>query len=144
MSAAEQQGPGIPDKLYFKIGEVCEITGVKQHVLRYWESEFRILAPQRANSRQRLYRRSDVENILRIKRLLKEEGFTISGAKKLLARERKKGVPREPDKVGAPAPAGPPAEASAKAPAADAQPNPAEFFSGIKEELQNLKKILER
>lgn len=100
MSAAEQQGPGIPDKLYFKIGEVCEITGVKQHVLRYWESEFRILAPQRANSRQRLYRRSDVENILRIKRLLKEEGFTISGAKKLLARERKKGFPGSPIKLG--------------------------------------------
>jgi len=81
--------PPIPDKLYFKIGEVCEITGVKQHVLRYWESEFKILSPQRANSRQRLYRRNDVESILRIKRLLKEEGFTISGAKKALAEEGK-------------------------------------------------------
>lgn len=81
--------PPIPDKLYFKIGEVCEITGVKQHVLRYWESEFKILSPQRANSRQRLYRRGDLESILRIKRLLKEEGFTISGAKKALAEERK-------------------------------------------------------
>ena len=89
---AEGQGgvqvlPGIPDKRYFKIGEVCAITGVKQHVLRYWESEFRILHPQRAQSKQRLYRRVDVETVLAIKRLLKDEGFTISGAKKVLARD---------------------------------------------------------
>jgi len=79
--------PGIPDKRYFKIGEVCAITGVKQHVLRYWESEFRILHPQRAQSKQRLYRRVDVETVLAIKRLLKDEGFTISGAKKALVRD---------------------------------------------------------
>jgi DNA-binding transcriptional MerR regulator len=79
--------PGIPEKRYFKIGEVCAITGVKQHVLRYWESEFRILHPQRAQSKQRLYRRADVETVLAIKRLLKDEGFTISGAKKALARD---------------------------------------------------------
>jgi len=79
--------PGIPDKRYFKIGEVCAITGVKQHVLRYWESEFRILHPQRAQSKQRLYRRADVETVLAIKRLLKDEGFTISGAKKALAKD---------------------------------------------------------
>lgn len=78
----------IPDKLYFKIGEVCEITGVKQHVLRYWESEFRVISPQRARSKQRLYRRVDVENILKIKRLLKNEGFTIPGAKKALANQK--------------------------------------------------------
>ena len=78
----------IPDKLYFKIGEVCDIVGVKQYVLRYWETEFSIIRPQRAASQQRLYRRVDVENILRIKKLLKEEGFTISGARKLLAREK--------------------------------------------------------
>ena len=78
----------IPDKLYFKIGEVCDIVGVKQHVLRYWETEFKIIRPQRAASQQRLYRRSDVENILRIKKLLKEEGFTISGARKILAKEK--------------------------------------------------------
>lgn len=84
----------IPDKLYFKIGEVCDIVGVKQHVLRYWETEFNILRPHRAASQQRLYRRDDLENVLRIKRLLKEEGFTISGARKMLAKEkqdRKKG-----------------------------------------------------
>lgn len=78
----------IPDKLYFKIGEVCDIVGVKQHVLRYWETEFNILRPHRAASQQRLYRRADVENILRIKKLLKEEGFTISGARKMLVKEK--------------------------------------------------------
>ena len=86
--------PGIPDKRYFKIGEVCAITGVKQHVLRYWETEFRILHPQRAQSKQRLYRRVDVETVLVIKRLLKDEGFTISGAKKALAKD---GVGQEQD-----------------------------------------------
>ncbi|MDF1613674.1 MerR family transcriptional regulator [Desulfurivibrio dismutans] len=143
MSAAEQHEPRIPDKLYFKIGEVCEITGVKQHVLRYWESEFRMLAPQRANSRQRLYRRSDVENILRIKRLLKEEGFTISGAKKLLARERKRGAAKEPEgQLQGQQPSPPPPAGGTGA--ADAPQNSAEIFSGIKEELLSLKKILER
>ena len=78
----------IPDKLYFKIGEVCDIVGVKQHVLRYWETEFSILRPHRAASQQRLYRRADVENVLRIKKLLKEEGFTISGARKMLVKEK--------------------------------------------------------
>ncbi|MBU0730406.1 MAG: MerR family transcriptional regulator [Proteobacteria bacterium] len=75
----------IPEKNYFKISEVCRLTGVKQHVLRYWESEFAIIKPQRASSKQRLYRKVDVENILRIKRLLKVEGFTIPGARKFLA-----------------------------------------------------------
>lgn len=128
----------IPDKLYFKIGEVCDITGVKQHVLRYWESEFKILSPQRAHSRQRLYRREDVENILRIKRLLKEEGFTISGAKKHLAAER-----RRPQLAPAsPAPA--PAKPATPAPPAGDQAEAATIFSDIKEELLTLKKILEQ
>ena len=64
--APEQSGT-IPDKVYFKIGEVCDIVGVKQYVLRYWESEFDIIRPQRAASQPRLYRRVDVENLLRIK-----------------------------------------------------------------------------
>ena len=83
--AASSLGTGIiPDKLYFKIGEVKEITGVETHVLRYWESEFKIIRPQRASSRQRLYRRADVENILTIKKLLYEDGYTVPGARKLL------------------------------------------------------------
>jgi len=86
----------IPEKKYFKIGEVCEIAGLKQHVLRYWESEFKkLIRPQRASSKQRLYRRVDVENILRIKKLLKEDGFTIPGAKKLLAKKQHKGKKNE-------------------------------------------------
>ncbi|MBI5556447.1 MAG: MerR family transcriptional regulator [Deltaproteobacteria bacterium] len=90
-SEEEEHFGVIPDKRYFKIGEVCEIAGVKQHVLRYWESEFKqLIRPQRATSKQRLYRRVDVENILRIKKLLREEGFTIPGAKKHLARSSEK------------------------------------------------------
>ncbi|MEW6502134.1 MAG: MerR family transcriptional regulator [Thermodesulfobacteriota bacterium] len=117
----------IPDKLYFKIGEVCELTGVKQHVLRYWETEFPFLHPQRAGSKQRLYRRSDVENILRIKRLLREEGFTISGAKKLLSREQR-GEEREE-------PASPAVAAS--------PPSVMAAMQDIRNELQELKRLLE-
>jgi len=75
----------IPDKLYFKIGEVSKIADVAPHVLRYWESEFSEIRPKRANSKQRLYRHTDVEIILKIKNLLHERGYTISGARKLLA-----------------------------------------------------------
>ncbi|MEN8189940.1 MAG: MerR family transcriptional regulator [Thermodesulfobacteriota bacterium] len=74
----------IPDKLYFKIGEVSKMAEVAPHVLRYWESEFNDINPKRANSKQRLYRRVDVELILTIKSLLHERGFTIAGAKKFL------------------------------------------------------------
>jgi DNA-binding transcriptional MerR regulator len=75
----------IPDKLYFKIGEVSKLAGVAPHVLRYWESEFPSISPQRANSQQRLYRRVDVETVLTIKSLLHEQGYTIAGARNLLA-----------------------------------------------------------
>lgn len=78
----------IPDKLYFKIGEVKNITGIEPHVLRYWESEFKIIRPQRATSKQRLYRRVDVENILIIKKLLYEDGYTVPGARKFLAAKK--------------------------------------------------------
>lgn len=72
----------IPDKLYYKIGEVSKITGVKPHVLRYWESEFREIKPYKSQSLQRLYRKRDIELIFRIKKLLYEDLFTISGAKR--------------------------------------------------------------
>ena len=74
----------IPDKLYFKIGEVAKLAEVPAHVLRYWESEFPGIRPKRANSQQRLYRYQDVELILKIKALLHGEGYTIAGARKLL------------------------------------------------------------
>jgi DNA-binding transcriptional MerR regulator len=72
-----------PDKLYYRIGEVCRITGVKPHVLRYWEQEFK-LRPERFGGTHRRYRREDLETIHTIKKLLYEEKFTITGAKKRL------------------------------------------------------------
>lgn len=77
----------IPEKLFFKIGEVCEITVVQAHVLRYWESEFPMLAPQKNRAGQRTYRKRDVEMALRIKELLYEDQYTIAGAKKKLSSE---------------------------------------------------------
>jgi DNA-binding transcriptional MerR regulator len=75
--------PEIPDKLYFRIGEVADLVGVEAHVLRYWETEFR-LRPARSASGQRLYRKSDLSRFLRVRQLLHEEGYTIAGARKLL------------------------------------------------------------
>jgi DNA-binding transcriptional MerR regulator len=77
----------IPNKLFFKIGEVCELTDTQPYVLRYWESEFPALAPAKNSSGQRIYRRRDIETVLRIKQLLYDEGFTIAGAKKRLETE---------------------------------------------------------
>ncbi len=71
-------------KRYYRIGEVSRITGVKPYVLRYWESEFRWMSPVKSRSKQRLYRRRDIETILLIKKLLYEERFTIAGARKKL------------------------------------------------------------
>ena len=81
----------IPEKLFFKIGEVCELAGVQAHVLRYWESEFTMLAPQKNRAGQRVYRKRDVEIALRIKELLYEEQYTIAGAKKRLANDLRAG-----------------------------------------------------
>jgi len=75
------------DKLYFKIGEVAEIVDVAPHVLRYWETEFRSIRPQKSSKQQRVYRRRDVERLLRIKHLLYVERFTIAGARKRLKEE---------------------------------------------------------
>jgi DNA-binding transcriptional MerR regulator len=75
---------GIPDKLFFRIGEVSQIVGVEAYVLRYWESEFKGLSPKKSSSGQRMFRRKDVELLLEIKRLLYERKFTIEGARKAL------------------------------------------------------------
>ena len=72
----------IPDKLYFKIGEVASLLNIKTHVLRYWETEFTALQPVKSRTNQRLYRRKDVETALLIKELLYRQGFTIAGARK--------------------------------------------------------------
>jgi DNA-binding transcriptional MerR regulator len=70
------------ERLYYRIGEVSRITGLKPHVLRYWESEFKMIKPYKGGSLQRLYRKRDLDLILKIKKLLYEDGFTIAGAKK--------------------------------------------------------------
>src|SRR5450432_2991979 len=79
----------IPDKLYFRIGEVSRLAKIKPYVLRFWESEFSALGPKKSGTGHRLYRRKDVEMVLEIKRLLYDKRFTIEGARKLLAERRR-------------------------------------------------------
>jgi DNA-binding transcriptional MerR regulator len=79
--------PEIPDKLYFRIGEVSELLGLEPYVLRYWETEFPLLSPKKSGTGHRLYRRKDVELLLRIKHLLYEKRFTIEGARQTLQGE---------------------------------------------------------
>ncbi len=88
----------IPDKQYFKIGEVTRIIGVKAHVLRYWESEFSVLRPDKSPTNQRLYSREDVQTLVLIKRLLYQEGYTISGANRRLKDlgRKRQALPEEP------------------------------------------------
>jgi DNA-binding transcriptional MerR regulator len=79
---APRPGPdSIPDKPFFKIGEAARLVGVKPYVLRYWETEFRSIRPQKTRSQQRLYRRKEIELLLRIRHLLYDERFTIEGAR---------------------------------------------------------------
>lgn len=82
--------PEIPDKLYFRIGEVAKLAGIKPYVLRFWESEFSGLGPKKSGTGHRLYRRKDVELVLEIKRLLYEKRFTIEGARKVLESKPKR------------------------------------------------------
>jgi DNA-binding transcriptional MerR regulator len=82
----------IPEKQYFKIGEVSEILDVEPYVLRYWESEFKLLKPTRTRARQRLYHKKDLELLLEIKHLLYDEKFTIAGAKKRLQEMKKQSM----------------------------------------------------
>jgi DNA-binding transcriptional MerR regulator len=99
--ALQPETPEIPDKLYFRIGEVSSLLGVETYVLRYWETEFPSLAPKKSGTGHRLYRRKDVELLLRIKHLLYEKRFTIEGARQSLQSESPKSraprtrVPRE-------------------------------------------------
>src|SRR5512134_44280 len=90
-SAGGSSGDGGDGKRYYRIGEVSKITGVEAYVLRYWESQFRWMAPAKSRSQQRLYRQRDIDVIQLIKRLLYEERFTIAGAKRKL---RELGVSR--------------------------------------------------
>ena len=93
-SRSSRQAPAevvIPDKLYFRIGEVSRLCRLPAYVLRFWETEFPQLRPIKSGTGQRMYRRRDVENVLVIKRLLYEEGFTIAGARQQLRAETKAG-----------------------------------------------------
>ena len=95
-SLIEENLPEIPDKLYFRIGEVSRLVGVPQYVLRFWEKKFPALSPKKSGKGHRLYRRKDVELFLEVKRLLYEKRFTIEGARKFLeskpkSRSRKSG-----------------------------------------------------
>jgi DNA-binding transcriptional MerR regulator len=90
----ETTGSEIPEKLFFRIGEVCDLIKVQPHVLRYWETEFPMLAPQKNRAGQRVYRRKDVEMVMRIRNLLYEEKFTIAGAKRKLQDELHRTGPR--------------------------------------------------
>ena len=80
----------IPDKLFFRIGEVSKLCALPAYVLRFWETEFPQLKPNKSNTGQRVYRRKDVENIVRVKKLLYEEGYTISGARQFIKSESKR------------------------------------------------------
>jgi DNA-binding transcriptional MerR regulator len=91
----------IPDKLYFRIGEVAGLAGVPAYVLRYWQTEFPQLQPKKSGSGQRLYRRRDVELLFRIRDLLYRDRFTIAGARRELAREERSGGAREDGGEGA-------------------------------------------
>ena len=91
----------IPDKTYYRIGEVAQITGVKPYVLRFWETEFKAMAPLKSRSGQRRYRRRDIEAILEIKRLLYERRFTIAGARQHLSQQaRERSGPSAPGRIG--------------------------------------------
>ena len=93
MTAMPSNAPQIPDKLFFRIGEVSRLTGVPSSVLRFWEGEFPRIKPQRTDTGQRVYRRSEVELILTIKHLLYDQKFTIKGARQHL-NSREKNIPR--------------------------------------------------
>lgn len=87
-AAAPPQTVQIPDRLYFRIGDVCRLAGLRAHVLRYWESEFPMLSPKKSGTNQRLYRRKDVELVLELKRLLYDQKFTLEGAREHLQQRR--------------------------------------------------------
>jgi DNA-binding transcriptional MerR regulator len=88
--------PQLPDKLYFKIGEVSKLTRLPAYVLRFWENEFTCIRPKRTSSGQRLYRRGDVEMVFKIRHLLHERKFTIEGARQYLSKQKSGQPKKEP------------------------------------------------
>ena len=102
LTPVEESGE-IPNKLYFRIGEVARLAGIKPYVLRFWETEFPGLGPKKSGTGHRLYRRKDVETVLEIKRLLYDQRFTIEGARKFLEARPKAEAARASAKTGRPA-----------------------------------------
>jgi DNA-binding transcriptional MerR regulator len=119
----------IPDKLYFRIGEVAKLAGIKAYVLRFWETEFPALDPKKSGTGQRLYRRKDVELVLEIKRLLYEKRYTIEGARKLLESRPKKDIKRTPS--------------TAPRVQAELFTTPPAFFQDLRRELRQLLELLD-
>src|SRR5215472_18687872 len=118
----------IPDKLYFRIGEVARLAGIKPYVLRFWETEFPSLGPRKSGTGHRLYRRKDVELVLEIKRLLYEKRYTIEGARKMLEQRAKPEAARSK-----------PAKSRAQAALFE---NSASLFEMVRKELQSLAVML--
>ena len=135
----------IPEKQYFKIGEVREILDVEPYVLRYWESEFKILKPTRTRARQRLYHKRDLELLMEIKHLLYDEKFTIAGAKKRLQEMRKQmSAEKKARKVNKPrAQAAPELNLTRLNEAVSGDQDYKEILLEIKKELRELRSILE-
>jgi DNA-binding transcriptional MerR regulator len=125
MSRSATGADELPNRLYFKIGEVAKLLGVKPYVLRYWETEFSIIRPGKTSARHRLYRRKDVETLLEIRRLLYTERYTIEGAKRRL---------RITTRTGGPDRHGPVA----------ADPAPVAALTSVREEIRELCRLLER
>ncbi|MFZ5894249.1 MAG: MerR family transcriptional regulator [Myxococcota bacterium] len=123
--------PEVPVKLYYRIGEVSQIVGVEPHVLRYWETEFRSIRPQKSRKGQRIYSRRDVDKLLKVKDLLYTHGFTIAGARKRL---------REAVAEAEPAPA---AEAASPAVAPSLPPHARGQLIELRAEIQRMLAELE-
>jgi DNA-binding transcriptional MerR regulator len=122
----------IPDKLFFRIGEVAKLAGVPSYVLRFWESEFPTIHPKRTESGQRLYRKSDVETILTIKHLLHEKRFTIEGAKQYL---RQNHFMEQSEFIAG-------VESDVRQNCSDNQPTPANLLKEVYLELQKIRDLL--
>jgi DNA-binding transcriptional MerR regulator len=134
--------PTIPDKEYFRIGEVAKLLGVKPYVLRFWETEFPVIRPQKSRSQQRVYRRRDVERLRDIQRLLHEERYTIEGARKRL-RELASGGPADAPQERIEAAVAAATEA-AQGPLQQSADPPRPVTPGIRREIvENVKKELE-
>ena len=124
--------PEIPDKLYFRIGEVSRLAGIKPYVLRFWETEFSTLGPKKSGKGHRLYRRKDVELVLEIKRLLYEKRYTIEGARKYLDERPRETALKSADGSGA--------KAARPHQAAFSDPGPA--LEAIRKELTEILQLL--